>query len=430
MQNLKQAIANIKPDLGRAGQVWLAYSGGLDSTVLLHVLKMEKIAFKALHINHQLSPNADSWQQHCIDQCNKLDREIVVERVEVKNKGKGLEQAARQARYFSFDRHVKAGDVILMAHHLDDDCETLLFRLLRGCGLKGLAGIKRKRNLTVGGRILRPLLSLTRNELLEYANLHTLSWVEDESNRDTEFDRNYLREMVLPLFQQRWPGFRKQFSNSVKLLRESEQLLSEYGQRDLRECDMREERLGNSLNLTTLSAYSVARKNHVLREWLDILGYTAPGLKHLDEIQKMIDAREDAAPVVDFGECELRRYRSRLYCLPRLRPVDAPVLRWDTSGNLELPDGSCLSLSASQAFPYPNLEVTFRRGGERSKPLGRARSQTLKKLLQEYELEPWLRDRVPLIHFNSELIAVGDLWLCDSALADAGAKFSWAYPHR
>lgn len=429
---IADAVANIRPALARTGQLWLAYSGGLDSTVLLHALKAEGIAVKALHVNHQLSSNAEAWQQHCVRQCDKLDCEIVVARVEVRNEGKGLEYAARKARYAVFDRYVEGDDILLMAHHLDDECETLLFRLLRGSGLKGFTGIKKERALGGGGKIMRPLLSVSRENILEYANIHTLSWVEDESNRDIEFDRNYLREMVLPLLQQRWPNFKKQFANSITLLRESEQLLAEYGRQDLAECGVRKERLGSSIDLSKLTAWSTPRVNHVLRQWLETLGYNSPGLRHLEETQKIIAAREDAAPAVQFGGCELRRYKNRLYCLPRLRDTASQVLKWSSSENLQLPDGSQLMFSGRKPLPCLNLEVKFREGGERCKPVGRDRSQTLKKLLQEYELEPWLRDRVPLIFFNDLLIAVGDLWICEAAIPSApGFAFSWTYPeHR
>lgn len=426
---IADAVANIRPDLGDTGQVWLAYSGGLDSTVLLHALKTEGIAVKALHVNHQLSSNADTWQQHCVQQCDKLDCGIVVERVEVRNEGKGLEHAARKARYAVFDRYVEGDDVLLMAHHLDDECETLLFRLLRGSGLKGFAGIKKERVLGGGGKIIRPLLSVSRESILEYANIHELSWVEDESNRDIGFDRNYLREMVLPLLQQRWPNFRKQFSNSITLLRESEQLLAEYGRQDLAECGVREERLGSSIDLSKLTAWSTPRVNQVLRQWLETLGYNSPGLRHLEETQKLIAAREDAAPAVQFGGCELRRYKGRLHCVPRLQELVSRTIKWNSSENLQLPDGSRLAFSGRNPGADPNLEVKFRAGGERCRPLGRDRSQTLKKLLQEYELEPWLRDRVPLIYLNDELIAVGDLWVCDAGIPNAPEfTFSWTYP--
>lgn len=188
--------------------------------------------------------------------------------------------------------------------------------------------------------------------------------------------------------------------------------------------------MGNSIDLSALTAWSAPRINHVLRQWLETLGYDSPGLRHLEETQKLIAAREDAAPAVQFGECELRRYKNRLYCLPRLQSVTSQVLKWNSNESLLLPDGSQLSFSGLNRVSDPNLEVKFREGGERCRPLGRDRSQTLKKLLQEYELEPWLRDRVPLIYFNDELIAVGDLWVCGSGIPTSELVFTWTYPAR
>lgn len=417
-------LQEIEPYLTPQATVWVAFSGGVDSSVLLHALASihdRKFMVKAIHVNHQLSNNAGSWEEHCTRFAGALGVEIEARRVVVELSGEGLEQAARKARYEVFSSIVNAGDILLCGHHADDQAETMLFRLVRGAGLRGLRGIPMVRSLA-NGTMVRPLLKVTRAELEHYAHQHGLSWIEDESNTDENLDRNYLRHKVLPLLQERWPGSNVRMQQTSVWLDESNSLLSEYARDDLAACGVRTEKLGQSICLKVYAEFGLARQKHVLREWVAVQGFSAPEPQHMLEVSKLIGSAEDSEAQVSWGACEVRRFRQRLYLIPRLPSIDsASSISWAAAKPLILPDGSVLELSSSSVETLV-FSVKFRRGGERCCPKERSHSQTLKKLLQEYALEPWLRGRVPLIYAGSELVAVAGLFACKSGRAGPAAS--------
>lgn len=399
---------------------WLGFSGGLDSTVLLHALVQLQlpVILRAVHINHQISPNANQWQTQCAAVCAQLGVEFIAEKVSVINAGKGIEDAARAARYVVFERVVGAGDYLLTAHHANDQAETLLLRLLRGTGPRGLAAMAAQRPLGKA-HLCRPLLSFSRVELEDYAHEHQLIWVDDESNQDDHYDRNFLRNQVLPLLASRWPSFQRKWQQTAELCAQQEQLLETIAQEDLAHAAVRTERVGQSINLDHIHSLSSARQQNLVRYWLRTAGFSAPEQSHWQQIQQQLfNGREDAEANVTWGDVSLRVFRSRLYLLP----VELPVMTLDLVASYErtLP-----RLKAS----LPNLDIRFRQGGERCKPAGRHHSQTLKKLLQEYGLEPWLRDSLPLVYSGDELVAVGDVWICAGFVAaegEAGYLLEWA----
>ncbi len=430
-EDLRPQLPPLKP-----GQtLWVALSGGLDSTVLLHALVALELplALKALHVNHQISPNANTWEAHCLQLCEHLGVELVAEKVAVQSAGRGLEDAARAARYRVFHTHVQAGDCLCTAHHQDDQSETLLLRLLRGAGPRGLAAMARERPLG-DARLLRPLLSVSRADLEAYARAQHLRWVEDESNGDTDYDRNYLRQTLIPLFRQRWPAFDRRLGLTARLCGESELLLEELAAMDLAVLDARPERLGQSLSLPALMTLSRPRRHNVLRYWLRQQGMDVPEQQHLEQLETQLsDAREDGEVCIRWAGQSLRPYRQRMYALPALVdsenwPSQSFSLSDGESLQLPLPAGGCLALSFSPNLPTGGglrsmtgvLRLDWRQGGERCQPEGRAHSQTLKKLLQEYGLEPWWRDRLPLLYCGDQLVAVGDLWVCKGFAADRG----------
>lgn len=399
---------------------WVGFSGGLDSTVLLHALAQLQlpVRLQALHINHQISPHADGWQAQCMASCARLAIPFFAEKVQVVNSGKGIEDAARVARYQVFERYVGQGDSLFTAHHANDQAETLLLRLMRGAGPRGLAAIASERRLATGGILIRPLLQFSRADLEAYAHAQHLSWVEDESNQDDYYDRNFLRNQIMPLLHSRWPGFGRKWQQTAELCARQESLLEEFAQQDLLAAQPRTERVGQSIDLGVLLGFSAARQQNLLRYWLRLLGYTTPEQLHWQQIERqIIHGHEDAKTRVTWGQVALQTYRQRLYALPLQMP------------ELELH----LVLGVDDAQPglkanLPDLQVRYRTGGERCKPAGRPHSQTLKKLLQEYALEPWLRDLVPLVYSGETLVAVGDLWICAGYAALAGEaafKLEW-----
>ncbi len=424
MLNLASDLQKFVRD-AEARRVVIALSGGVDSMVLLHVAATLPLPVTAIHVNHGLSPRADQWQQFCEDQCQRLDIVCLSRRVEVENRGYGIEDSARRQRYGAVAAVLQPGDMVLTAHHRQDQAETFFLRLLRGAGLRGLSAMAPIRPLGQG-MLGRPWLHVDKSILQDYARVHQLSWVEDESNTQTRYDRNFLRSAVLPLLRDRWPDIGARIGQTAGLLREADNLLQEYGLQELAVMARRRERLGESLAITPLLALSAARRNHALRTWLHLQAYRSPAYSCFDQVPDLCMARDDANPVLIWGDCELRRFRQRLFCLPAgvLATGPGPALAsWNGQGALQLADGSVLSARSSAAGLRADrsYRISFRyAGGQqagapqgrlRAQPHNRHRSQRLKKLLQEYALEPWLRDRVPLLWDGDQLAAVGDLWV-------------------
>jgi tRNA(Ile)-lysidine synthase len=411
-----------------SGTWWVALSGGLDSCVLLHALVALQLPvnLRALHVNHQISPNAMAWQQHCADLCERLNIPFSAVSVVVENSGRGIEDAARSARYQVFEQHLAQHDYLLTAHHADDQAETILLRLMRGTGPRGLAAMAQQRPLAAG-ILYRPLLSFTRSELEHYAQTHGISWVDDESNTNDGYDRNYLRNQVMPLLRERWPSFTHKWQQTADLCVLNEKLLDELVDEDLRQAGFKSELVGSSISLGYLEGLSAARRNNLIRGWLRGQGLSTPEQQHLDQIdQQIIAGRPDAEAQVTWGDVSVRVYRQRVYALPLVDLPSVPENPPAFATPLDLPSGFRLQfeLCSASAKPIlkpglPDLSVRFRSGGERCKPVGRAHSQTLKRLLQDYGVAPWLRESLPLIYSGEELIAVADLWVCEGYQADA-----------
>ncbi len=398
---------------------WIGFSGGLDSTVLLHALAQLQlpVQLRALHINHQISPNADAWQAQCADFCAQLSIPFHTEKVRVVSTGKGIEDAARAVRYAVFEKNLAPNDVLFTAHHANDQAETLLLRLMRGTGPRGLAAMASLRVLGAG-LLVRPLLRYSRVELEAYAQAHQLIWVDDESNNDDDYDRNFLRNQVMPLLHHRWPEFKRKWQQTAELCAQQEVVMEEIAQEDLQRANPVAARVGQSIDLSVLLTLSPARQQNLLRYWLRLLNCTAPEQLHWQQVEQQIFfGREDAQARVSWGNVALQTYQQRLYALPVLLPE--LELQFETSLSNNKP-----RLKAG----LPDVRITYRMGGERCKPAGRAHSQTLKKLLQEYALEPWLRDKVPLVFSGEALVAVGDLWVCAEFVAsenEVGYELIW-----
>ncbi len=407
---LQEIRQQMRPDT----RIWVAYSGGLDSTTLLHILSQSSLSdrTRAIHVNHQLSPMADDWEHHCVVSAHSFGIPCDIEKVEVAKAGRGVEHAARQARYDVFEKYLGDGDIILFAHHLADLSETVLFRLMRGAGLKGLAAMQNMRALGKG-QLFRPLLHQSRIDLLHYAQAHHLHWVEDDSNQNTDFDRNYLRHRIFPALEERWPDAKQKIARSSLWLGEADALLSEYGSDDLITCKRQVARFGERIELEPFLSFSGRRQKNIIRTWCDLLGYSLPDAAQLDQLDSVLQAKEDARPCLSWGSYELRRYQSYVYLVDAVDTHRTEEeLQCRTNETVLLPDGSRLTLHSEENNDSV-FTIRFRSEGIRCKPQGREHSQTLKKLLQEYRIEPWLRDRVPLVYAGDELVAVGDFFKCD-----------------
>ncbi len=415
--NIDSILQEISQNMSADGRVCIAYSGGLDSTVLLNIVSQSHYSDRvvALHINHQFSPNADEWERFCAGTAQIFGVKFESQKVIVENAGKGLEQDAREKRYLALSSKLAVNDLLLFGHHQNDVAETFIFRLMRGAGLTGLRAIPRVRSLGKG-KLLRPLLDCPRTQLAEYAAFNSLTWIDDESNEDRRFDRNFLRHELFPVLTSRWQNAEEKIGQTVAHLSEASVLLDEYGEQDLHICERKSERLGESISIERLADFSDARQKHLVRTWCKLKGYSLPHSTQLAKVAEVIQAREDAKPRLQWGTCELRRYSGRLYLLPGIDVSENQARPVVLNQRMNIDDAGeyvhCTT-NAPDEVGEP-LSLRFRSGQERCKPKGRPHSQSLKKLLQEYRLEPWFRDRVPLIYLGDELVAVGDIFVCDT----------------
>ncbi len=407
----------------------IAYSGGMDSHVLLHAVwglrQQMQAQITAIHVNHGLQSEADEWAERCSEFCTSHQIPIQVVTVDAQpKKGESPEAAARNSRYLALQELMLEGDILLTAHHSEDQAETVLLQLLRGSGPSGLSAMPAISGFGPGFHA-RPLLGVSRADLAEYAQLHTLRWLEDFSNSDISFDRNFLRHEVIPLLKQRWPALDKTLSRSASHCAEAQLLIEEEARHDLQQMLHVQD---NSISAPAVADLPPPRARAVIRTWISDTGLRLPDTARLDRVLKeMLTAREDRNPVVHWTDVELRRYRDRLYLMSALPELDpATELEWDGEAPLILPSGlGTLKVEVAQigisreAWEKGQVSVCFRVGGERCRPLGRSSSKSLKKLFQEYGIPPWERSRVPLIKIDGELAAVADLWICNRYATDA-----------
>ncbi|OQR35088.1 tRNA lysidine(34) synthetase TilS [Pseudomonas sp. T] len=388
----------------------VALSGGLDSTVLLHLLAQLAARevlppISAIHVHHGLQAVADAWPEHCQRFCDSLGVPMQVARVQVDD-GASQERAAREARYAAFAAALGEGECLLTGQHRDDQAETVLFRLFRGAGVRGLSAMAASRPFGAG-MLLRPLLGFSRAELERYARSHGLTWVEDPSNAGDDYDRNYLRNRVLPGIVERWPAAVETISRSAEHLAEADGLLGELAQSDLISAGARNEYIGMqlpSLAIAALAELSEPRQRNALRHWLAPLA-RLPDRAHWAGWQDLRDAREDAEPIWRLADGELRRAHGRLWWLanPWLGFVPANQAWRDPAQPLSLPDNGSLRFEGEP--PNGPLEVRYRQGGEVMLLAGRG-SRDLKRLLNEAAVPAFLRGRLPLLWRADELLGV------------------------
>ena len=432
-KNLLRKLSALADLAGMPSRLLVGFSGGLDSSVLLHALSSSQTdqgtSLQAVYIDHGLHDDSRSWGQHCAAFAGELGVDFRQVEVDVDTAtGLGTEAAARSARYDAFRSMVQDGDWLLSAHHKDDQAETLLLNLLRGSGPAGLAGIGEVQPFAAGW-LVRPLLEFSRRDLQAYATRHELVWIDDPSNEDRQFDRNYLRHEVLPRLEQRWPEASSRIRQSALLASEAAAMLDQLADIDLQQLGQRPERL----SLAGLRALPSERQRNVFRYVVRELGYPAPPAPQLRNIvSELIPARDDAQPLITWNGVEVRRYRDNVYVLPAMPgTADAQsacmengVLRPGPGmGELQLRTGAPEGLA--DAIVASGLEIRYRRGGETLKLPDQSHTKKLKKLLQDAGIVPWMRDRLPLVYAGDELVAVADLWLAADAVSTPGTAVVW-----
>lgn len=401
----------------------VAFSGGLDSTVLLHLLSRlrdagELASLTAVHVHHGLQPQADHWVEHAEVTARALGVPLIVERVQVQPGagGAGLEAAAREARYRSLADRMEEGGVLLTAHHRNDQAETFLLQLMRGAGVRGLASMPVLAPFARGWH-LRPMLEFGRHEIHAYALVHELRWVEDPSNADIHHARNLVRHHLIPDLHTHWPEAEATLARAARRMAVTEGLLNDLGRIDLEAARSDQP---DRLDATVLARLADHRLFNAVRTWLIELNLPLPPEPRLVEVRRMLDARADALPILRWKGGEIRRWRGGLYAYPgHARTVDTSFwVLWDATTTLNCPQlgwriiphkvmDSGLRLDAIQTA---GLRIRLRQGGERIRVAGQTHHQSLKNLFQASSIPPWERERLPLFFINDQLVQVGDRW--------------------
>lgn len=442
----------------------IAYSGGVDSQVLLHALvniknlSVDKInsleqSISACHVNHGLSEYATAWEDFAQQQCDLRQVPLDICRVNVAAKAQySLEELARDARYDAIKEVIANKQfqkvIVLTGHHNDDQVETFLLALKRGSGLKGLSAMKQEMALGKA-TLVRPLLNVSRNEIEAYAQQNNLNWIEDESNKDISFDRNFLRHKVLPALTNRWPSFLKTVNRSAEHCQEAEQLLTELAQQDLNRIQVAH----NALCLTQLGLLSSPRFNNLIRYFLSINQCLMPSTAQLAQLKKQLLSSSDKAPAVKVGDHWLRRFKHHVYLTSEFNDVSNFQVQVNTQNKelIQLPDligelifeprvksdsetyvNSSKPLNCTLFIKAPvedqQVSVRFKHSNPICTPDYRQHSRPLKKVLQELDIPTWQRKRLPFIYYNEELVAVLGHFVCKDFMvtnADEILKLTW-----
>ena len=433
-ENLNELITNEIASLA-VTKFSIALSGGVDSMVLLDLLSKAKGSndeVRAIHINHNLHESSEEWVDFVKETCEKYKLPLIIESINPKQEGFGLEADARDQRYKKFKEIILDNECLLTAHHLDDQTETILYRIFRGTGLDGLRSIRKKAKFGKG-LLCRPLINVPREAIEQYAKLNNIKWIEDPSNKNIDFDRNYLRNNIIPSIKKRWPKAQRTIPRLSSLAENNQKLLHELAKEDIGPIER-----FNVLDLGILSNKSALRINNIFRFMILKNNMGIPSLKVLENgIETLINAKSDS-PIVSWDGCSIRRYKNTLYFFnpdlkrDEIRPLK---MKWfiDETINLGGNRGSIQARFikgegiALNKCPK-SLEIKYRKGGEQIKPSGHNITKSLKNLFQENNVLPWVRDQIPLVYLDEDLISVGDLWFNQDYKAkeqEDGFLISW-----
>jgi len=434
--DLTERVADaLVPTLPAGSSILLGLSGGVDSVVLLHLLKSLSLRYSwrlsALHVHHGINPQADAWAIFCADLCVLHGVSLQVEHVDIAPlRSLGIEAAARKLRHDAFAQ--QQVDFVALAHHLDDQSETLLLQLLRGAGVRGASAMPAIKYRANAPTLLRPLLNVPRSILLKYAQQHALQWVEDASNADDTYPRNFLRHRILPILEQRFPAYRKTLLRSAQHFAEAAELLDELAQQDA---------VGvianNRLNIIKLRVLGVVREKNLLRYFLAAQGAPIPDSTRLQEmLRQLCNARQDAQLCIDWRGWQMRRYHDHAYTMPAVPlPVDFTVI-WHGEAEIILPQphgvlhfkhaiGNGISLAKLQ---LGIAKIRSRHGGENIRVDTARPLRKLKNLLQEHEVLPWQRDLLPLLFCDADLVCVPGIAIANTYRAqpdETGVMVVW-----
>lgn len=411
-------VLGVSPDL----PWYTAYSGGVDSTVLLHVLaricRNRGISLTALHADHALHERSPAWRRHCLEQCRQWEIECITTRLDYPASGApGPEGRARDARYRWFSEVSGGRGWLFTAHHRGDQAETVVERLTRGSGPRGLRGILPVARIH-GVNVARPLLENTRGDIETYARRYRLHWVVDESNRDTSFTRNYIRSQVLPVLGDRWPGIDAALARTAAAMADAQTILDQAAASDLDGLDEGPARGDRSLDVRALQALGRERQRNVLRYWIHRERGVVLGGRRLERVMREVEAYPREAGGLCWPPVELRLYRGRLYLLRRAAAPPGET-GWDLREALSWSEGVVLKASPARGRGVKEeavrngVMVGPRRGGEKCRLQGRRHRSALKNILQESGIPRWQRSRLPLIYVEGEIAAIAGLHYCE-----------------
>ena len=419
---IQQWLNDIKPD-----SIVVAYSGGVDSQVLLHALVALRATYsfrlKAIHVDHGLHAQSSKWAAFCQQTALAWHVEFKVSQLALSTEG-NVEERARNARYAAFASHVVADDWLVTAHHQQDQVETCLINLFRGSGVKGLSGMPMQRSLAEG-MVGRPLLKVSQEAILAYADQHQLAWVDDPSNAESLFRRNFLRNEILPLLREKWgDGIDAAIARSSKLCGEAESIIATWAAAQLSEI-----LAGGSLDLVKLATFARHEQSQLIHFWLadqKLAGFSSLVTDEL--LRQMLTADEDRQPAICCGDISLRRYRKRLYIVHATKYDPAWLTELQVGRQVKLPDQRCYQLIAegqgAQSIKHDvdvKYTVRFRQPGAKIRLHGG--TQEIKKLLQAAGIPPWERESVPMLYADNELIAAGDRWVAKDWMAEKDTPY-------
>ena len=415
-QFFSQRSSSKAPSTDHSQSFTIALSGGADSVALLHAISSQypKDKLKAIYINHQLQAVSDEWADFCQSLCQELDVDFEVIAVELDQKAASLENSARKARYQAFSKIIDSEQCLLTGHHQDDQAETLLLQLFRGAGPKGLSAMPYITSFAEGYHA-RPLLSVSKVEVLEYCKEHQLSFVDDPSNLDTQHRRNFVRHRVIPLLEQEWPQLTATLSRVSQLQADTQAIVEERAQEDWESCYTE----GKGLSVEVLRKLSEVRQNSLIRYWFERLGLGMPSVRVLKQLlSQMLEAETDAQPMIEFKQGSIRRHQDHLVWLPQhsssnhssSNHIKLQDTAWNGKKDLQVADGITITAEWLKTH-YPelmgeSLVVSLRRGGERFRKKNARQSTSLKNYLQEQKFPAWQRDQLLLIKLNDEVRAV------------------------
>lgn len=438
MHLLDQVLKILKPYL-HFQNFYIAYSGGLDSTVLLHlfyVLSQNQCTFpklKALHVNHSIHSDADDWVKHCQAQCKDFDIPLEIIKVNAKaGLGQSQEALARQYRYQAFREYIQPGSALVTAHHEEDQAETVLLQLVRGAGVAGLSAMPISKDFA-HGVLLRPLLLSAKKDILDYAETQKLIYVHDSSNESLQYDRNFLRLCIMPLLKKRWPSVARTISRVASNCADTLNLLKEFKVAAKAHADDAMIKTQTSVIIDSyfLQKHSVLLQYEYLKTYLlQAAKYLCPNLPNeksipsrrlLEQIwNEIIHSRIDSQAVIKWHSLEIRKFKNQIFIQQAARKPSMILKKiWNPllQPTLSYPEiGLCLSAHIRQDIGLCmgknlNLEIRFRQGGE--KILLHRKHKSLKKLFNEWEIPPWQRDQIPLVFSEGECIAIVNYAIAD-----------------